>query len=75
MTEAYDWTRPYRTWEATLKRQDEQEDAAAATKIAKQQVTNCQKVVQAWIKFRLLHTSVYEIVCFQFLLLLRQPCD
>ena len=32
MTEAYDWTRPYRTWEATLKRQDEQEDAAAATK-------------------------------------------
>ena len=30
--EAYDWTRPYRTWEATLKKQDEQEDAAAATK-------------------------------------------
>ena len=28
----YDWTRPYRTWEATLKKQDEQEDAAAATK-------------------------------------------
>ena len=30
--EEYDWTRPYRTWEATLKKQDEQEDAAAATK-------------------------------------------
>ena len=30
--EDYDWTRPYRTWEATLKKQDEQEDAAAATK-------------------------------------------
>ena len=28
----YDWTRPYRTWEATLKRQDDEEDAAAATK-------------------------------------------
>ena len=28
----YDWTRPYRTWEATLKAQDEQEDAAAARK-------------------------------------------
>ena len=28
----YDWTRPYRTWEATLKRQDEQEDADAALK-------------------------------------------
>ena len=22
----YDWTRPYRTWEATLKKQDEQEE-------------------------------------------------
>ena len=32
MTEDYDWTRPYRTWEATLKRQDEQDDAAAARK-------------------------------------------
>ena len=30
--EAYDWTRPYRTWEATLKKQDDEEDAAAATK-------------------------------------------
>ena len=32
MTEAYDWTRPYRTWEATLKKQDDEEDAAAALK-------------------------------------------
>ena len=32
MAEAYDWTRPYRTWEATLKRQDDEEGAAAATK-------------------------------------------
>ena len=32
MTEAYDWTRPYRTWDATLRRQDDQEDAAAARK-------------------------------------------
>ena len=24
----YDWTRPYRTWEATLKRQDDEEGAA-----------------------------------------------
>ena len=30
--EEYDWTRPYRTWEATLKKQDDEEDAAAATK-------------------------------------------
>ena len=30
--EEYDWTRPYRTWEATLKKQDEQEDAEAARK-------------------------------------------
>ena len=30
--EAYDWTRPYRSWEATLKAQDEQEDADAARK-------------------------------------------
>ena len=30
--EEYDWTRPYRTWEATLKKQDEQDDAAAARK-------------------------------------------
>jgi len=30
--EDYDWTRPYRTWEATLKKQDDEEDAAAATK-------------------------------------------
>ena len=29
--EDYDWTRPYRTWEATLKKQDDEEDAAAAT--------------------------------------------
>ena len=28
----YDWTRPYRTWEATLKKQDDEEDAAAALK-------------------------------------------
>ena len=32
MTEDYDWTRPYRAWEATLKKQDDEEDAAAATK-------------------------------------------
>ena len=32
MAEAYDWTRPYRTWEATLKKQEDEEDAAAATK-------------------------------------------
>ena len=32
--EEYDWTRPYRTWEATLKKQDEQEDAAAASSCA-----------------------------------------
>ena len=30
--EDYDWTRPYRTWEATLKKQVDEEDAAAATK-------------------------------------------
>jgi len=30
--EEYDWTRPYRTWDATLKKQDEQEDADAALK-------------------------------------------
>jgi tetratricopeptide (TPR) repeat protein len=30
--EAYDWTRPYRTWEATLKKQDDEEDADAALK-------------------------------------------
>ena len=30
--EEYDWTRPYRTWEATLKKQDDEEDAGAATK-------------------------------------------
>ena len=28
----YDWTRPYRTWEATLKKQDDEEDADAALK-------------------------------------------
>jgi len=30
--EEYDWTRPYRTWEATLKKQDDEEDADAALK-------------------------------------------
>ena len=55
--EDWDWTRPYRTWEATLKKQDDEEDAAPKTKKVKKTVNDWELINDAkalWTRYAML---------------------